>query len=160
MNAITDEDKLDREATRQVIRRSWHFAQAVPPHDRSRAGAGHGVWTATTLAGPVLVSYGIDHGISAGSSRVLNNGRGRYIGVTILGLQRGPVAVRVQSTARVRGSCATCASGSSITCSGRAWPIRPEKTGVLVSRMTADVESMGELIQFGLLQSSPLRCWW
>ncbi len=36
MNALAEEDKLDREATRQVIRRSWHFAA---PYHRTMVAA-------------------------------------------------------------------------------------------------------------------------
>src|SRR5215218_413538 len=80
---VSEEDKLDREATRQVIRRSWEFA--APFHRTITAAVVLvTIWTATTLAGPVLVSYGIDHGISAGNVRVLNMAVAGYIGVTIL----------------------------------------------------------------------------
>src|SRR6476659_10008639 len=83
MNAINEDDKLDREATRQVIRRSWVVAK---PYHRTMIAALSlvTIWTATTLAGPVLVSYGIDHGISAGNARALNMAVAGYIIVTIL----------------------------------------------------------------------------
>ena len=151
MNAINEDDKLDRDATRQVIRRSWQVAK---PYHRTAVAALVlvTIWTATTLAGPVLVSYGIDHGISAGSARVLNMAVAGYIGVTILAY----LVARLQfiyinragegflRDLRVRVF-------DHLQRQGLAFFDR-EKTGVLVSRMTADVESMGELIQFGLLQ--------
>ena len=48
-------------------------------------------------------------------------------------------------------SSATCASGCSTTCSGcRCRSTTAYKAGVLVSRMTSDVDSLAELVQMGL----------
>lgn len=148
---VSEEDKLDREATRQVIRRSWQFAA---PFHRTiiTAVVLVTIWTATTLAGPVLVSYGIDHGISAGSARVLNMAVAGYIGVTILAY----CVARLQFVYINRAGEGFLRDlrvrvFDHLQRQGLAYFDR-EQTGVLVSRMTADVESMGELIQFGLLQ--------
>ncbi|MCU1401271.1 MAG: putative transporter permease/ATP-binding protein, partial [Acidimicrobiales bacterium] len=145
------EDKLDREATKQVIRRSWQFAA---PYHRTIVAAFVLVmiWTSTTLAGPVLVSYGIDHGITQHSSRVLNMAVAGYIAVTIVAYLVGRLQYLFINRAgegflrdlRVRVF-------EHLQRQALAYFDR-EKTGVLVSRMTADVESMAELIQFGLLQ--------
>ncbi len=151
MNAIDEDDKLDREATRQVIRRSWGVAT---PYHRTiiAALALVTLWTATTLAGPVLVSYGIDHGISAGSGHVLNMAVAGYVGVTVLAY----LVARLQFVYINRAGEGFLRDlrvrvFDHLQHQGLAYFDR-EKTGVLVSRMTADVESMGELIQFGLLQ--------
>lgn len=151
MTAVREEDKLDRDETRKVIRRSWQFA--TPYHRTIRLALTLvTLWTATTLAGPVLVSYGIDHGISAGNAGKLNLAVGGYIVITIAAY----LLARLQFVAinkagegflrdlRVRVF-------DHLQRQGLAFFDR-EKTGVLVSRMTADVESMAELIQFGLLQ--------
>ncbi len=151
MNALSEEDKLDRDATRQVIRRSWQFAE---PYHRTIVAAITlvTVWTATTLAGPVLVSYGIDHGISAHDGHVLDMTVGAYIAVTIAAYFLARLQYVYINRAgegflrdlRVRVF-------DHLQKQALAYFDR-EQTGVLVSRMTADVESMGELIQFGLLQ--------
>jgi len=148
---VSDEDKLDREATKQVIRRSWQFAA---PFHRTIVAAVVlvTIWTATTLAGPVLVSYGIDHGISAGNARALNVAVAGYIIVTILAY----FVARLQFVYINRAGEGFLRDlrvrvFDHLQRQGLAYFDR-EQTGVLVSRMTADVESMGELIQFGLLQ--------
>jgi len=148
---VSDEDKLDREATKQVIRRSWQFAA---PFHRTIVAAVVlvTIWTATTLAGPVLVSYGIDHGISAGNARALNMAVAGYIIVTILAY----FVARLQFVYINRAGEGFLRDlrvrvFDHLQRQGLAYFDR-EQTGVLVSRMTADVESMGELIQFGLLQ--------
>jgi ATP-binding cassette subfamily B protein len=151
MNALSEEDKLDRDATRQVIRRSWQFAA---PYHRTIVAAITlvTVWTATTLAGPVLVSYGIDHGISGHDGHVLDMTAGAYVAVTIAAYFLARLQYVYINRAgegflrdlRVRVF-------DHLQKQALAYFDR-EQTGVLVSRMTADVESMGELIQFGLLQ--------
>ena len=151
MNALSEEDKLDRDATRQVIRRSWQFAA---PYHRTIVAAITlvTVWTATTLAGPVLVSYGIDHGISGHDGHVLDMTVGAYVAVTIAAYFLARLQYVYINRAgegflrdlRVRVF-------DHLQKQALAYFDR-EQTGVLVSRMTADVESMGELIQFGLLQ--------
>jgi len=151
MRAVDAEDKLDREATKQVIRRSWQLAG---PFHRTIVAAFVlvAIWTSTTLAGPVLVSYGIDHGISKHSPRVLNMAVAGYIAVTILAY----VVARLQYVYINRAGEGFLRDlrvrvFDHLQRQALAYFDR-EKTGVLVSRMTADVESMGELIQFGLLQ--------
>ena len=151
MNAVAEEDKLDRDATRRVIRRSWQFAE--PYHRTIRLALTLVTcWTATTLAGPVLVSYGIDHGISDGDAGALNMAVAGYVAVTIaayllarfqfLAINRAGEGFLRDLRVRVFDH---------LQRQGLAFFDR-EKTGVLVSRMTADIESMAELIQFGLLQ--------
>jgi len=148
---FSDEDKLDREATRKVIRRSWQFAAPYRPTIRL-ALVLVTLWTGTTLAGPVLVSYGIDHGISAGNAGKLNLAVGGYIAATIAAY----VLARFQFVAINRAGEGFLRDlrvrvFDHLQKQGLAYFDR-EKTGVLVSRMTADIESMAELIQFGLLQ--------
>ena len=134
-----------------MIRRSWQFAA---PYHRTIVAAITlvTVWTATTLAGPVLVSYGIDHGISGHDGHVLDMTVGAYVAVTIAAYFLARLQYVYINRAgegflrdlRVRVF-------DHLQKQALAYFDR-EQTGVLVSRMTADVESMGELIQFGLLQ--------
>ena len=151
MNAVTDEDKLDRDETRKVIRRSWQFAK--PYHRTIRtAFLLVTIWTATTLAGPVLVSVGIDSGISQHNGRVLDLAVAGYIVVAasaylIARLQFVYINRAGEGFLRdLRVRVFDHLQRQSLAFFDR------ERTGVLVSRMTADIESMGELIQFGLLQ--------
>ena len=151
MNAVSDEDKLDRDLAVKVLRRSWTFAA---PYHRTIAAAFALVmiWTATSLAGPVLVSFGIDHGISKGNAKVLNIAVAAYIAVCILSY----LVARLQFVYINRAGEGFLRDlrvrvFDHLQRQSLAYFDR-EKTGVLVSRMTADVESMGELIQFGLLQ--------
>ncbi len=151
MNAVAEEDKLDKDATRRVIRRSWQLAE--PYHRTIRFALGLvTLWTATTLAGPVLVSYGIDNGISANDVGALNLAVVGYVAVTIAAY----LLARTQFTAINRAGEGFLRDlrvrvFDHLQRQSLAYFDR-EKTGVLVSRMTADVESMAELIQFGLLQ--------
>ncbi len=151
MNAVAEEDRLDRDATRRVIRRSWHFAK--PYHRTIRTALVLvTIWTATSLAGPVLISVGIDHGISAGNAAALNLAVAGYVLVTICAyfiarLQFVYINRAGEGFLRdLRIRVFDHLQRQSLAFFDR------EKTGVLVSRMTADVESMAELIQFGLLQ--------
>ncbi|MCU1389251.1 MAG: putative transporter permease/ATP-binding protein, partial [Ilumatobacteraceae bacterium] len=105
-----------------------------------------------TLAGPVLVSYGIDHGITRHNSRVLDMAVAAYIVVTIVAYLVGRLKYLFINRAGegflrdLRVLVFEHLQRQALAYFDR------EKTGVLVSRMTADVESMAELIQFGLLQ--------
>ena len=150
-NAIADEDKLDRETARRVIRRSWQFAQ--PYHRTIRITlALVTLWTATSLAGPVIVKIGIDEGLIKHHARSLNGAVAAYVIVTVLAygiarlqfiyLNRAGEAFLRDLRVRVFDHL----QRQSLAYFDR------EKTGVLVARMTADIESMAELVQWGLLQ--------
>ncbi len=151
MSAVTDDDRLDKEAAKQVLRRTATMAR---PFRRTVAGALLFTALSTTglVVGPLLVRYGIDHGISAKDEGVLRNAVIAYLIVV---------------------ACAYMASRQQYVLINRAGEgflqalrirvfdhIQRQslaffdriKSGVLIARMTADVESMGELVQFGLLQ--------
>jgi ATP-binding cassette, subfamily B, bacterial len=151
MTAVAEEDRLDRDATKQVLRRSWQFARPFRGTIRV-ALLLVSIWTATTLAGPVLVSYGIDHGIAKHDGGVLNMAVAGYIAVTIAAyfiarLQFVYINRAGEGFLRdLRVRVFAHLQRQSLAFFDR------EKTGVLVSRMTADIESMAELIQWGLLQ--------
>ncbi|NBU15993.1 MAG: ABC transporter ATP-binding protein [Actinobacteria bacterium] len=108
--------------------------------------------TLCTLAGPVLVRHGIDAGIKDGNADELNRSVVYYLVVVAVSY----VAARAQYV-----QLNTAGEGflrllrtrvfAHIQRQSMAFFDR-EKAGVLVSRMTADVESMSELVQFGLMQ--------
>jgi len=149
--AVDPNDKLDRAATAKVFRRTIGF---VGPYKKVVRTAVVLIfcWTLLTAAGPLLVRRGIDHGIVKGDVSALNVAVLLYAiaaTLTYVVARRMHVAVNIAGESflrdlreRVFGHL----QRQSMTFFDR------EKAGVLVSRMTSDIESMGELIQFGLLQ--------
>ena len=144
------EDRLDAETAKHVLRRA---GQMLAPYRRQVALALGMVvlWTATTLAGPLLVRVGIDDGIKARDAGVLNATVAAYILVAIVsyGAYRGQVLLisRLgESFLRdLRVRVFDHIQRLSMPFYDR------EKAGVVVSRMTSDVDSMQELVQMGLL---------
>lgn len=150
-SAVDERDRLDRVETQAVLGR---VARMARPHWRQFGLALGFVFVSAmvTLAGPNLVRLAIDSGIRKGERHVLDLSVAMYIGVTILGYVVGRLQylelnkggegflrdLRLQVFDRMQRQ--------SMSFFDR------EKAGVLVSRMTADIESMSELIQFGLLQ--------
>jgi len=149
--AISEEDRLDRAETGKVLRRSLQFAQ---PYRRTIYAA-LGLVSLSTLCivlGPVLVKVGIDGGITNGSARALNLAVIGYIVLVAVGY----VVSRFQYIAISKAGEGflrdlRVAVFDRLQAQSMAYFDR-NKAGVLVARMTADIESMGELIQWGLLQ--------
>jgi ATP-binding cassette subfamily B protein len=104
------------------------------------------------LAGPVLVRHGIDSGIKAKDTRVLNMTVIAYLVVVAIAYVIGRLQYVSLNTAGegflrlLRIRVFTQMQRQSMAFFDR------EKAGVLVARMTADVESMSELVQWGLMQ--------
>ena len=70
-SAVSDEDRLDRAETSRVLRRSVEFAQ--PYRRRIYAALGFVVVsTLCTVAGPLIVRFATDKGLSRGSVTALN----------------------------------------------------------------------------------------
>ncbi len=143
------EERLDREEATQVLRR---LGRMLHPYRRSIALA-IGVLTVQTaclLAGPLLVRRGIDQGIKAGDGAMLNQSALIYVGVALLALVLGRFSIVVVARVgeaflrdlRVRVFRHLSTLGLDF--------FEREKTGRLVSRMTADVDAMQELVQMGL----------
>jgi ATP-binding cassette subfamily B protein len=149
--AVSDEDKLDRAETSRVLRRSLQFAQ---PYRRT-------IWWAVSLvslsslcvvAGPVFVKTGLDHGISKDDATALNLSVVGFIATVVIGYFVGraqQLAINRAGEGFLRGLRVKVFER--LQAQSMAFFDR-NKAGVLVSRMTADIESMGELIQWGLLQ--------
>ncbi|CAB4365239.1 MAG: ATP-binding cassette domain-containing protein [Actinobacteria bacterium] len=149
--AVTDEDRLDREETSRVLRRSLQFAA---PYRRTIwwAIALVSIGAVCTVGGPVFVKLGLDQGINAQSAGTLNLAVVGYIATVVIGYVVGRmqyVAINRAGEGFLRDLRVTVFDR--LQAQSMAFFDR-NKTGVLVSRMTADVESMGELIQWGLLQ--------
>ena len=84
ISAISDEDRLDRSATVGVLRRTFSLARA----QRGKALVALGlvvVSTLVSLAGPVLVRFGIDHGIKDRNGGTLDAIVVAYVAVVLVG---------------------------------------------------------------------------
>jgi ATP-binding cassette, subfamily B, bacterial len=146
---VSEEDKLDATAAKRVLRRTWRYLR--PRRPLALGSALVVLWTATVVAGPALVRYGIDHGLRKDDVRALNMAVVAYIVVAALAYvsYRALIVVinlvgeRFLRDLRMR----VFAHLQSLS---MAFFDR-EKAGVLVSRMTADIESLSELVQVGLI---------
>jgi ATP-binding cassette subfamily B protein len=149
--AVSDEDKLDRTETVVVLRRSLEFAR---PYRHSIVVALGFVTAATlcTVAGPIIVRIATDSGLDAGNATVLNVCIAAYLAVVainyIVGRQQY-LAINMAGEGFLRDLRVRVFER--MQAQSMAFYDR-NKAGVLVARMTADIESMGELIQWGLLQ--------
>jgi ATP-binding cassette subfamily B protein len=151
MDAVEDDDKLSRTQTRVVLMRSIRMAGEF----RRQA-----MWamilvtisTICTLAGPVLVRHGIDAGIKAKDERALNFTVVAYLVVTAIAYVVGRAQyVSLNSAGEGFLRILRVKVFAQLQRQSMAFFDR-EKAGVLVARMTADIESMAELVQWGLMQ--------
>ncbi|HEX6570059.1 MAG TPA: ABC transporter ATP-binding protein, partial [Acidimicrobiales bacterium] len=146
---VSPEDRLDRAQARRVL---WRTARLLAPQAYGVAAAIVMVvlWTGTVLAGPYLVKYGIDQGIQGRDPSALNAAIAGYVVVAVLAY----VTYRIQITLISR-------VGENFLRSLRirvfdhlqrlSMPFYDRsQAGVLVSRMTSDVDSLSELVQMGL----------
>lgn len=147
---VAEEDMLDAEQARRVLRRAGRMLR---PYRRRVVVACVLLllWTGSILAGPLLVRYGIDHGISAGDAGALNLAIGLYVAVAAAAYvvyRQVIVLVGVvgESFLRdLRNRVFRHLMRLSMPFYDR------EQAGIVVSRMTSDVESLQELVQMGLL---------
>jgi ATP-binding cassette subfamily B protein len=146
---VSPEEKLDAASARQVLRRT---AGMLRPHTRRVVVALAMVvlWTGTVLAGPYLVRMGIDEGIKKHDAGALNLAVAGYVVVAVLAyvtyrLQIWLVSqVGEQFLRDLRNRVFAHLQRLSMPFYDRS------KAGVLVSRMTSDVDSLAELVQLGL----------
>src|SRR5881227_1665436 len=142
---------MQRASTREVW---WESQPFLRPVQRLYLGAGVAVIVSTliTLAGPALVKYGIDHGIKKHDLHPLNVAALTLLGLAVL----KPLVVRAQTllaaTAsetfldRLRGAAFDKL---------QALPLgffEQERTGVLVSRLTSDVQALDEFLREALVE--------
>nr|MDQ3350804.1 ABC transporter transmembrane domain-containing protein [Actinomycetota bacterium] len=150
-SAVTAEDRLDRAQASRLFRR----AAALGNDQRRTAAAALGfvaISALATLLGPLFVRYGIDNGITKGESGPLNAAVIAYVAVVMVAyLTSRQQYVFVNRAGegflrelRVRVFAAMQRQSLAF--------FERTQAGVLVSRMTADIESMGELVQWGLMQ--------
>ncbi len=146
----SDEDKLDFQGTRRVLTRT---ASMIGPY-RARAVLAFTflvLWTATLIAGPILVRRGIDAGISEGDTGALNLAIVLYVITAVLSYvfyRRAIITLAYVGEGFLRDLRVTVFGrllSQSMSFYDRS------KSGVLVSRMTSDVDSLQDLVQIGLL---------
>ena len=147
----TDEnDKLDRKATTKVLRRT--FRRVRPYRTQALRAAGLlVVFALTSLAGPLLVRRAIDNGLSVGDRGALNQSIIGYVIVAVLAY--GSYRMAIATLARVgENFLRDLRTGVFDRILRQSMPFYDrENAGVLVSRMTSDIDSLQVLVQLGLL---------
>ncbi len=150
-HGVSEDDRLDRRGTKRVLRRAARLAR--PYRRLALATLGFVVLsTATTVVGPLLLRYGIDSGIRARDTGALNLAIGVYVVVAIasyVGARQQYMYVNQFGEGFLR-ALRLRLFGHIQRQSLSFFDRHP--AGVLVSRMTADIEAMSELVQWGLLQ--------
>lgn len=149
--AVDPEDQIDAAEAGRIMARAFHMMRAYR-REIILSMVLIVAYTASTLAGPLLVRYAIDHGITAQEPGVLDRAVIAYVVVALSAyvLYR----VQVMTIARagegflrdIRRRLFDHLQRLSMTFYDR------HKAGVLVSRMTSDIDSLAELMQFGLQQ--------
>ena len=147
---VDESDKLDFSGTRRVLGRT---AAMILPYRRLalRAFGLLVLWTGTILAGPFFVRRAIDDGIRLDDRGVLYSSVAGYLIAAVLGYVVYRTAIVTLAKVGenflrdLRRRVFDRILGQSMGFFDR------EKSGVLVSRMTSDIDSLGELVQFGLL---------
>jgi len=151
MAGVSEEDQLDREAAQQVMRRAW---RTLAPYRRPLRWALFlvVVYTLCALAGPYLVKVGIDRGIRRHDALALNLAVGGFLFVALLSFVVN--GVQVMMVGRVgEGFLRDLRVRVFDHLQTLSMPFYDrEKAGVIVSRMTSDVDSLQDLVQQGLLQ--------
>jgi ATP-binding cassette subfamily B protein len=148
---IDDDQKLDRSQTRVVLIRSIKMAGEFR-RTAALAMVYVVITVLCTLAGPVLVRHGIDAGIKGKDARALNITVIAYLVVVAIAYVIGRLQyVALNSAGEGFLRLLRIRVFSQMQRQSMAFFDR-EKAGVLVARMTADVESMSELVQYGLMQ--------
>ncbi len=147
---VTEEDRLDLSATGKVLGRA---ARLLGPY-RRRAFLAFLLlvaWTATILAGPFFVGRAIDNGIREGNRDALFTSVGGYLIAALAGyvLYRTAIVTLASVGENFLRDIRRRVFGRMLDQSLGFYD--REKSGVLVSRMTSDVDSLSELVQFGLL---------
>ncbi|HWJ61137.1 MAG TPA: ABC transporter ATP-binding protein [Acidimicrobiales bacterium] len=151
MSAVDEDSKLDRRQAAQVLRRAFRMLR---PYRRDVIGAGVLVTISTlaVLAGPLLLKFAIDHGISEGDQQVVNLCVVLFIVVAGIAYVASRIQVVLISRAG-EGFLRDLRNRVFDHLLKLSMPFYDrEKAGVVVSRMTSDVDSLQELIQQGLLQ--------
>jgi ATP-binding cassette subfamily B protein len=150
MSGVDEQDRLDRAAAVHVVRRAGRMLRPY----RRMLWQSNGLIVLTTLcvlAGPYLIRHGIDQGIVRDDPGALDAAVLGYLGVAVVafvGLRLqvmlvGRIGEGFLRDLRVRAF-------DHLQRLSLGWHDR-QKAGVVVSRLTSDIDSMAELVQMGLL---------
>jgi ATP-binding cassette subfamily B protein len=144
------EETLSRDEAKGVLKRLFAMLR---PQRLAIVGATFVLLlqAAALSAGPLLVKYGIDHGISKGDAGALNLAVVVYLGLAFAGLLLGRLAIIY--VARIGESFLRTMRNRlfSHVMSLSLDYFETEKTGRIVARMTSDIDAMQELISQGLV---------
>ena len=149
-HGTADDARLGLVGTGAVLKRTFRYGRAYRRGAVSAAGL-LVLWTLTLLAGPLLVRRGIDEGIAKGNGGQLNVSIAMYVVVAVasyLSFRFAIVQLAKVGEAFLRDMRTRVFD--KLLQQSMAFYDR-EKAGVLVSRMTSDVDSLQELVQFGLV---------
>jgi ATP-binding cassette, subfamily B, bacterial len=148
--AMEEDEKLDAKQARQVVRRAFRM---LKPYKKQviLSAVVMVLFTASSLAGPLLVRYGIDQGLRDRDRGALD--------LAVIGYGITAVAALVLSRAQI---LIVTRVGENFLRDMRRRVFRhllgqsmsfydKEQTGKLVARMTSDIDSLTELIQMGLV---------
>ena len=147
---VDEESKLDREAAQRVMRR---LRRLLRPY-RAQIIVATVVLvgqTACLLAGPALVRYGVDSGLTQGDAGALNRAAVAYLVVALLGLALGRSVIWLVSRTGERFLRALRERVFRHLMSLSMDFFEREKTGRLVARMTSDIDALQELVSQGLV---------
>ncbi len=142
---------IHKATTREVWQETRHMTRDVQTR---YIGAGVAVVVSTliTLAGPALVRYAIDHGISKHSLAALDTAT---IALVLLAIVK-PFVVRAQTLLAATGGERYLASLRTAAFDKlQVLPLgffEQERTGVLVSRLTSDVQALDEFLREALVE--------
>jgi ATP-binding cassette, subfamily B, bacterial len=144
-----EEDRLNAAQTKNVLRRSLRLAA---PYRRDLIISGVLIicWTLTNLATPLITRFGIDNGIRKRDTAALNGAVIAFVAVMIFSYWMTRTQILTVSRGaegflrELRLKVFERMQLQSMSFYDR------EKAGVLVARMTSDIDSMSELAQFGL----------
>jgi ATP-binding cassette, subfamily B, bacterial len=142
---------MERASAREVWRETRHLTRQV---QRLYIGAGVTVIVSTliTLAAPALVGYAVDHGITKDDHRVLDLAA---LTILLLALIK-PVVVRAQTLLAATAS-ERFLNRLRVDAFDKlqALPLgffEQERTGVLISRLTSDVQALDEFLREALVE--------
>ncbi|MBI2169901.1 MAG: ABC transporter ATP-binding protein [Actinobacteria bacterium] len=144
------EEALSPEEARRVIRRTFRMLR--PYRGRvALAAALLVVQTVAVLAGPAFLRYGIDHGIARRDLGAIDRAGLAFLITVLVGFVVSRAVIR--TVARVGESFLRDLRGRvfrHLTTLSLDFYDR-EKAGVVVSRMTSDIDALQELVQQGLV---------
>ena len=143
---MDENEKLDLELARGVLRRTLRM---VKPYRRRGITALVllVLFALTSLAGPLLVRRAIDGGLSVGNRRVLNESIIGYVIVAIIAYAAFRLAIATLATVG-EGFLRDLRNRIFGRMLSQSMPFYDrENAGVLVSRMSSDVDSLQILVQ-------------